>query len=170
MSRLPVRPTAFTKSLNQLATLRLTLLPQPPIPTWTRSYTAAMEPRFSRGTDEAATAAALKPLLESPGGLWTLASEGQALERSFKFKTFAKTWVSERAREKGLHAQPPGLSGLKLTDTPQDFMTAVSLQCKLKNHHPEWSNVCACVMCLGFSGLTFNISGVQHHLYPLDDT
>lgn len=23
----------------------------------------------------------------------------------------------------------------------QDFMTAVSLQCKLKNHHPEWSNV-----------------------------
>lgn len=22
----------------------------------------------------------------------------------------------------------------------QDFMTAVSLQCKLKNHHPEWSN------------------------------
>ena len=24
---------------------------------------------------------------------------------------------------------------------PQDFMTAVSLQCKVKNHHPEWSNV-----------------------------
>lgn len=23
----------------------------------------------------------------------------------------------------------------------QDFMTAVSLQCKVKNHHPEWSNV-----------------------------
>lgn len=23
----------------------------------------------------------------------------------------------------------------------QDFMTAVSLQCKIKNHHPEWSNV-----------------------------
>lgn len=23
----------------------------------------------------------------------------------------------------------------------QDFMTAVALQCKLKNHHPEWSNV-----------------------------
>lgn len=36
------------------------------------------------------------------------------MERRFKFKTFAKTW---------------------------DFMTAVSLQCKLKNHHPEWSNV-----------------------------
>jgi hypothetical protein len=23
----------------------------------------------------------------------------------------------------------------------QDFMTAVSLQCKIRNHHPEWSNV-----------------------------
>ncbi|KAK5998412.1 Putative pterin-4-alpha-carbinolamine dehydratase [Cladobotryum mycophilum] len=23
----------------------------------------------------------------------------------------------------------------------QDFMTAVSLQCKIKSHHPEWSNV-----------------------------
>lgn len=23
----------------------------------------------------------------------------------------------------------------------QDFMTAVSLQCKVKRHHPEWSNV-----------------------------
>lgn len=23
----------------------------------------------------------------------------------------------------------------------QDFMTGVSLQCKIKNHHPEWSNV-----------------------------
>lgn len=26
-------------------------------------------------------------------------------------------------------------------DEVQDFMTAVALQCKLKNHHPEWSNV-----------------------------
>jgi len=31
-----------------------------------------------------------------------------------------------------------------LADSPsllQDFMTTVSLQCKIKNHHPEWSNV-----------------------------
>ncbi|KAF5123781.1 Pterin-4-alpha-carbinolamine dehydratase [Metarhizium anisopliae] len=72
-----------------------------------------MQPRFSPGTDETSTASALAPLLASSGGRWTLSSEGKALERSFKFKTFAKTW---------------------------DFMTAVSLQCKLKNHHPEWSN------------------------------
>ncbi|KAH8173138.1 pterin 4 alpha carbinolamine dehydratase domain-containing protein [Sarocladium implicatum] len=71
-------------------------------------------PRFASGTDAAALTPVVTPLLSTSGGRWTLAAEGEALERSFKFKTFAKTW---------------------------DFMTAVSLQCKLKNHHPEWSNV-----------------------------
>ncbi|KAL7820914.1 transcriptional coactivator/pterin dehydratase [Trichoderma gracile] len=56
----------------------------------------------------------LDRLLVSNGGRWTLTSDGEALERSFKFKNFTKTW---------------------------DFMTAVSLQCKIHNHHPEWSNV-----------------------------
>ncbi|KAL7628901.1 hypothetical protein AAE478_000417 [Parahypoxylon ruwenzoriense] len=72
--------------------------------------------RFSAGVDEPALAQALEPLLASAGrgGRWVLIPNGEGLERSFKFKTFAKTW---------------------------DFMTAVSLQCKLKNHHPEWSNV-----------------------------
>ncbi|CAG9997916.1 unnamed protein product [Clonostachys byssicola] len=73
-----------------------------------------VSPRFSKGTDEATAVSSLQSLLSSEGGRWTLTSEGEALERSFKFKTFAKTW---------------------------DFMTAVSLQCKVKNHHPEWSNV-----------------------------
>ncbi|KAI1495646.1 transcriptional coactivator/pterin dehydratase [Biscogniauxia marginata] len=73
--------------------------------------------RFSPGVDETALSKALEPLLVAAGqagGRWTLTPDGEGLERSFKFKTFAKTW---------------------------DFMTAVSLQCKLKNHHPEWSNV-----------------------------
>ncbi|KAK4081865.1 hypothetical protein Purlil1_11552 [Purpureocillium lilacinum] len=96
--------------------------------TSTSSIPSAMEdtkPRFSAGTDEASAQVALAPLLQasSPSssgggaagsGRWALVKDGEALERSFKFKTFAKTW---------------------------DFMTAVSLQCKLKNHHPEWSNV-----------------------------
>ncbi|KAH0532124.1 hypothetical protein TsFJ059_000857 [Trichoderma semiorbis] len=56
----------------------------------------------------------LEQLLVSNGGRWTLTADGEALERSFKFKNFTKTW---------------------------DFMTAVSLQCKIWNHHPEWSNV-----------------------------
>ncbi|KAI9167047.1 Pterin-4-alpha-carbinolamine dehydratase [Paramyrothecium foliicola] len=67
-----------------------------------------------KGTDEAVVAPQLQTLLSASGGRWNLASEGEALERSFKFKTFTKTW---------------------------DFMTAVSLQCKIKNHHPEWSNI-----------------------------
>jgi 4a-hydroxytetrahydrobiopterin dehydratase len=74
-----------------------------------------LEPRFSAGEDPVALETFLSPLLITNGGRWSLTMEGQALEREFKFKTFAKTW---------------------------DFMTAVSLQCKLKSHHPEWSNVC----------------------------
>ncbi|KAI0103136.1 pterin 4 alpha carbinolamine dehydratase-domain-containing protein [Nemania sp. FL0031] len=72
--------------------------------------------KFSAGTDESALTAALQELLDSAGrgGRWALISTGKGLERSFKFKNFTKTW---------------------------DFMTAVALQCKLKNHHPEWSNV-----------------------------
>ncbi|KAI0175919.1 transcriptional coactivator/pterin dehydratase [Hypoxylon sp. FL1284] len=84
--------------------------------TMTTTTTTAATPRFSSGVDEPAAVRALEPLLASAGlgGRWALVPGGEGLERSFRFKTFAKTW---------------------------DFMTAVSLQCKLKNHHPEWSNV-----------------------------
>ncbi|KAI1335434.1 transcriptional coactivator/pterin dehydratase [Xylariaceae sp. FL0016] len=87
--------------------------------TTARMASLSPKPRFSAGADEAALGTALEPLLASAGpgqghGRWTLTASGEGLERSFKFKTFAKTW---------------------------DFMTAVALQCKLKNHHPEWSNV-----------------------------
>lgn len=58
-----------------------------------RYYSSAMQPRFSPGTNEAAVTSALGPLLASSGGRWTLAADGEALERNFKFKTFAKTWV-----------------------------------------------------------------------------
>ncbi|KAI1857667.1 hypothetical protein JX265_011082 [Neoarthrinium moseri] len=78
-------------------------------------------PKFSEGSDEAGLTQKLQGLLSSADsestavrGRWNLIPSGEGLERSFKFKTFAKTW---------------------------DFMTAVALQCKLKNHHPEWSNV-----------------------------
>ncbi|KAL2153184.1 hypothetical protein VTH82DRAFT_4339 [Thermothelomyces myriococcoides] len=65
----------------------------------------AQQPKFTAHSDPEALETFLSPLLVTNGGRWTLAMEGQALEREFKFKTFAKTW------------------------------------CKLKNHHPEWSNV-----------------------------
>ncbi|KAI8965772.1 transcriptional coactivator/pterin dehydratase [Daldinia sp. FL1419] len=82
----------------------------------TSHSSSQITPRFSADVDEPALTRALETLLASAGqgGRWVLIASGEGLERSFKFKTFAKTW---------------------------DFMTAVSLQCKLKNHHPEWSNV-----------------------------
>ncbi|KAI1325495.1 transcriptional coactivator/pterin dehydratase [Xylariaceae sp. FL0255] len=77
---------------------------------------SGIKPSFSAGADETKLSDALQSLVGSAGngGRWVLTPSGQGLERSFKFKNFGKTW---------------------------DFMTAVSLQCKLKNHHPEWSNV-----------------------------
>lgn len=52
-------------------------------------------PRFSDGVDEPALTRALEHLLISAenGGRWVLIPGGEGLERSFKFKTFAKTWV-----------------------------------------------------------------------------
>lgn len=73
----------------------------------------APQPKFAEGSDEAALTRDLDRLV-SGGGRWALTDDGQGVQRSFKFKTFAKNW---------------------------DFMAAVSLRCKFNNHHPEWSNV-----------------------------
>lgn len=66
-------------------------------PALTKRFSSTMQPRFSPGTNESATTAALTPLLASStgesGGKWALAADGEALERSFTFKNFAKTWV-----------------------------------------------------------------------------
>lgn len=121
---------------------------------------STQQARFSKGTDEAAAASRLDALVLPAGeggaaaasasaeGRWTLAKEGEALERSFKFKTFAKTWVRFYKLTALLSLShtltlpfPFPLTLGAGTDAEQDFMTAVSLQCKLKNHHPEWSNV-----------------------------
>lgn len=54
-------------------------------------------PQFSAGVDEPALTRTLETLLASAGhgGRWVLIASGEGLERSFKFKTFAKTWVSQ---------------------------------------------------------------------------
>ncbi|KAI5463241.1 pterin 4 alpha carbinolamine dehydratase-domain-containing protein [Mariannaea sp. PMI_226] len=80
----------------------------------TSSSMMTVLPRFSAGTNAETATPKLTSLLSSEGGRWTLTKDGAALERHFRFKTFTKTW---------------------------DFMTSVSLQCKIQNHHPEWSNV-----------------------------
>lgn len=53
----------------------------------------ATQPRFSAGTDAASLTPVLTPLLSPEGGRWALTNDGAALERKFRFKTFAKTWV-----------------------------------------------------------------------------
>ncbi|KAL4729596.1 hypothetical protein ACLX1H_004016 [Fusarium chlamydosporum] len=89
-----------------------------------------VQPRFSAGTNAASVTPTLNALLISEGGRWTLAKDGTALERQFKFKTFGKTW---------------------------DFMTGVSLECKIRNHHPEWSNVSRFLLYNCCSQLTVQI-------------
>ncbi|QPG94772.1 hypothetical protein C2857_006938 [Epichloe festucae Fl1] len=69
-----------------------------------------MRPRFTPGTDKASATTALTPLLTASGGRWTLTSEGGALERSFKFKTFAKTWVYNTTFIRWTTHSPEGLS------------------------------------------------------------
>ncbi|KAM0484373.1 hypothetical protein ACHAPX_001796 [Trichoderma viride] len=54
--------------------------------------------------------AKLEPLLASHGGKWMLTSDGDALERSFKFKNFTKTWVYNTTFIRWTTHVPKGLS------------------------------------------------------------
>ena len=64
-------------------------------PTGTRPFMSKPEPSFSKDVvDAGSLSKRLDPLLASNGGRWALTNGGEALERTFKFKTFAKTWVS----------------------------------------------------------------------------
>ncbi|KXJ95382.1 pterin 4 alpha carbinolamine dehydratase-domain-containing protein [Microdochium bolleyi] len=112
-ARLPLATAAAPRNWSSHAR---SSQPQPPVRFAGRRMVSSQAVSFSKGVDEAAMSPKLQALLATAdhGGRWALIPGGHGLERSFKFKTFAKTW---------------------------DFMTAVSLQCKIKNHHPEWSNV-----------------------------
>jgi 4a-hydroxytetrahydrobiopterin dehydratase len=50
-------------------------------------------PTFSSNYDPAKGIKDLEPLLKGNGGTWVLIESGKGVERSFKFKTFKKTWV-----------------------------------------------------------------------------
>lgn len=50
----------------------------------------APNPKFSEGSDEAVLT---KEVDRLTANRWILTENGQGVERSFKFKTFAKTWV-----------------------------------------------------------------------------
>ena len=55
-----------------------------------RSAAMAASPKYSEGSDEPRLTKELDGLLSNR---WALTADGQGIERSFKFKTFAKTWV-----------------------------------------------------------------------------
>ncbi|CAK7263098.1 hypothetical protein SEPCBS57363_000395 [Sporothrix epigloea] len=95
-----VRTSAVPASWRQLSSTSRVGLQQPHVHIVAKSE-----------DDKQAVRSGVEQLL---AGRWSLTANGQAIERSFKFINFTKTW---------------------------DFMTSVALQCKLNNHHPEWSNV-----------------------------
>ncbi|KAF2965862.1 hypothetical protein GQX73_g7698 [Xylaria multiplex] len=68
--------------------------------------------KFSAGADETSLTAALHQLLNSAGkgGRWNLIPNGQGLERSFRFKNFAKTWVYNITYIRWTTHNPEGLS------------------------------------------------------------
>ncbi|XXG94429.1 hypothetical protein Hte_000685 [Hypoxylon texense] len=80
--------------------------------TSTTTPTEGQTPRFSPGVNEPALKQALAPLLASAelGGRWALVPGGEGLERSFKFKTFAKTWVYNTTYIRWTTHNPKGLS------------------------------------------------------------
>jgi 4a-hydroxytetrahydrobiopterin dehydratase len=57
--------------------------------------TTTIQPAFSANADIPSLTASLSPLLR-PNGRWQLTPKGNGVERSFKFKTFKKTWVRSR--------------------------------------------------------------------------
>ena len=89
------RSAAKYRPLQAVLTRTMTSSPpkqQPPMP-----------PRFSDGSDVAAAGKALSALLVSSdgrggGGRWNLTADGEGVERTFRFKTFAKTWVCPDVR------------------------------------------------------------------------
>lgn len=58
-----------------------------------RSPMSTITPNFSPGSDAVALGPAVTKLVSRPQSAWRLTPTGEGVERSFKFKTFAKTWV-----------------------------------------------------------------------------
>ena len=62
-------------------------------PHTTRKMSTTNQPTFSSNYDPSIGIKDVQPLLRSHGGKWILIESGKGVERSFKFKTFKKTWV-----------------------------------------------------------------------------
>jgi hypothetical protein len=86
---MPAMLTSFRPALRS----RISKVSLFPSITIAARYVSTMKPRFSPGSDELLMTHAVEPLLTTEGGRWSLIADGEGLERPFKFKTFAKTWV-----------------------------------------------------------------------------
>lgn len=58
-----------------------------------RAPMTTITPTFAPGADAVALGPAVTELVSRPQSAWRLTATGEGVERSFKFKTFAKTWV-----------------------------------------------------------------------------
>jgi hypothetical protein len=61
--------------------------------TLSRKMSSRPSPTFSSNYSPEQGTKDLSPLLKANGGKWVLTESGKGVERSFKFKTFKKTWV-----------------------------------------------------------------------------
>ena len=82
------------------------------------------------------SASHVEVLLLENGGKWELSKDKRAIERQYKFKHFIDTWVN-KINPNHLYRE----IFLTFRLTTQKFMTAIAEESKLRNHHPEWSNV-----------------------------
>jgi hypothetical protein len=60
---------------------------------YTCKMSTTLQPVFSTNYDSEKGTKDLETLLRANGGKWNLIESGKGVERSFKFKTFKKTWV-----------------------------------------------------------------------------
>jgi 4a-hydroxytetrahydrobiopterin dehydratase len=58
-----------------------------------RAQQSSIQPAYSLDSDTEIISNALATLLRSGGGRWSLTPTGNGLQRTFKFKSFKKTWV-----------------------------------------------------------------------------
>ncbi|KAG9715978.1 hypothetical protein KCU75_g23617, partial [Aureobasidium melanogenum] len=82
----------------------------------------------SAGEDEEQLGRNAIALTTAGGGRWKVTDDKRGLQRTFRFKTFKATWRFEHV-------------GIAFTHPHPDFMNTVAAECKVRKHHPEWTNV-----------------------------
>lgn len=122
---------------------RLIARPAPPPVQTTILYQPIHTVSVAKGQNEAEIWKSLQPLLREAGGRWSVTDDRKGIHAVFQFKGFERTWVSNTVKISLDFWVPIGEQlevGLIRLDA-KEFMSAVADQCKLENHHPQWTNV-----------------------------